>query len=215
MTGAHARRESPRGCTGLGSPISLHCWPALGCLNMPYVLPADAFSAPTYIVLDLPQPACAEVLALRQRFDLYQASLPPEITVAGSSGVGTVAQGQDPVHVFRAIEAVARRNLPFACSFESMRRFPGVPVFWLSPRDRAPFDALHRALLDSDIKFDASPFPFNPHCTISSTIDLSKHQETELLAAPVPQMEFLLAELRVYQVAARQAHLLQSFALGG
>ena len=182
---------------------------------MPYVLPADAFSAPTYIVLDLPQPARTEVLELRQRFDLYQASLPPEITVAGSSGVGTVAQGQDALHVFRAVEAVARRHRAFACTFESMRRFPGVPVFWLSPRDRAPFDALHRALLDSGIKFDTSPFPFNPHCTISSSNELSKRQETELLSSPVPQMEFLLEELRVYQVAGGQAHLLQSFSLGG
>lgn len=182
---------------------------------MPYVMPADVFSAPTYIVLDLPQPACAEVLAMRQRFDQYQAGLPPEITVAGSSGVGTIAQGQDPLHVFKAVAAIARRHLPFACSFESMRRFPGVPVFWLCPRDRAPFDALHRALLDSGIKFDGSPFPFNPHCTISSTIELSKHQETELLTSPVPQMEFFLDELRVYQVAGREAHLLQSFALGG
>lgn len=182
---------------------------------MPYVMPADTFSAPTYIVLDLPQPACAAVLELRQRFDRYQASLPPEITVAGSSGVGTVAQGQDALHVFRAVEAVARRQPPFACSFDSMRRFPGVPVFWLSPRDRAPFDALHRALLDSGIQFDASHFPFNPHCTISSTTELSKHQETELLTSPVPQMEFFLDELRVYQVAGGQAHLLQSFALGG
>lgn len=181
---------------------------------MPCFVPADVFSTPTYIVLDLPQPVCAEVLAMRQRFDLYQAGLPPEITVAGSSGVGTVARGQAPSHVFRAIEAVAQRHLPFACSFESMRRFPGVPVFWLCPRDRAPFDALYRALLESDIKFDASPFPFNPHCTISSTVEHSKHQEAELLASPVPQMEFFFDELRVYQLAGRQARLLQSFKLG-
>lgn len=181
---------------------------------MPNFIPADRFSAPTYIVLDLPQPVCAEVLEMRQRFDRYQAGLPPEITVAGSSGVGTVAQGPDPLTVFSAIEAVARRHRPFTCSFESMRRFPGVPVFWLCPRDRAPFDALHRALLESGIKFDASPFPFNPHCTISSTVELSKHQEAELLASPVPQMEFLLDELRVYQVAGGQARLLQSFRLG-
>jgi 2'-5' RNA ligase len=181
---------------------------------MPNFMPADVFSVPTYIVLDLPQPVCAEVLEMRQRFDLYQAGLPPEITVAGSSGVGTVSQGQDSLTVFRAIEAVARRHRPFTCSFESMRRFPGVPVFWLCPRDRAPFDALHRALLESGIKFDASPFPFNPHCTISSTVKLSKHQEAELLASPVPQMEFLLDELRVYQVTGGQARIRQSFKLG-
>lgn len=177
-------------------------------------MPADAFLAPTYIVLDLPQPVCTEVLNIRQRFDLYQASLPPEITVAGSSGVGTVALGQDPLHIFQAIAAVARQHPPFICSFESMRRFPRVPVFWLCPRDRAPFDALHSALLGSGIKFNASPFPFNPHCTISSTVELSKHQESELLASPVPQMEFLLDELRVCQVAGGQAQMLQSFKLG-
>ncbi len=77
-----------------------------------------------------------------------------------------------------------------------------------------PFDALHRSLLESGIKFYASPFPFNPHCTISSTVEHSKHQEAALLASPVPQMEFVLEELRVYQLTGCQAHLLQSFKLG-
>lgn len=50
---------------------------------MPNVMPSELFSAPTYVVLDLPLVAAEEVTILRARYDPYEANLPPEITVAG------------------------------------------------------------------------------------------------------------------------------------
>lgn len=95
-----------------------------------------------------------------------------------------------------------------------MHRFPGVPVFWLKPRDRLPFDALHRALLESGVRFSSSPFVFTPHCTISATVELSKEQESELLCYSIPKLDFVLDKLSLYELVGGQAHLLQSFPLG-
>ncbi|MGC1174944.1 2'-5' RNA ligase family protein [Polaromonas sp.] len=181
---------------------------------MPNAMPSELFSAPTYIVLDLPSLAAEEVTALRARYDPYEANLPPEITVAGSSGAGTLAEAQSATDVFAALARIARRHAPFVCAFESMQRFPGVPVFWLKPRDRLPFDALHSALLESGVRFSSSPFVFTPHCTISATVELSKEQESELLCCSIPKKDFVLDKLSVYELVGGQARLLQSFPLG-
>jgi hypothetical protein len=84
----------------------------------------SVFTAPTYIVLDLPPAVGAEVIALRSRYDAFEAQLPPEITVAGSSGVGVLAEQQDAEHVFQAIQHVGQQHLPFVSAFVSMERIP-------------------------------------------------------------------------------------------
>lgn len=173
------------------------------------------FTTPTYIVLDLPFPVSACVTALRSRFDAFEAQLPPEITIAGSSGVGVLAENQDAEQVFKAIQRVGQMHLPFISAFVSMERFPSVPIFWLKPRDRAPFDALQSALVAAGIRFCANPFPFNPHCTISATVELTDLQESELLSTPIPEQEFVLAELCVYQLTDGRACLLRSFVFPG
>lgn len=169
------------------------------------------FSAPTYIVLDLPPAVADKVTALRQRFDTFEAGLPPEITIAGSSGLGPLAASQDPTMVFAALERVGRKHLPFATSFVSVERFPGVPIFWLKPRQREPFDALQSARLAEGVLFESSPFPFNPHCTISATVDLTVEQEIELLNMTIPTQAFELTTLDVYQLIEDRAVLLRSF----
>ena len=61
------------------------------------------FGAETYIVLDLAGPGAAEVRQVRRTHGYdYRGALPVEITVAGSSGLGTVAPDQRAVDVFAA-----------------------------------------------------------------------------------------------------------------
>ena len=45
---------------------------------------------PSYIVLDIPSPMAEEIRRLRSRFDAVRASLPAEITLTGSCGVGLI-----------------------------------------------------------------------------------------------------------------------------
>ena len=82
------------------------------------------FSAPTYVVLDVPAPVSEHVNALRRRYDRKTARLPAEITIAGSSGIGVLSPFQQPEPVFGALERVARDGLPFTTSFIQMSKFP-------------------------------------------------------------------------------------------
>ena len=173
------------------------------------------FKAPTYIVLDLPSPIKEWGSAVRSKFDAYQAQLPPEITVAGSSGIGVLSKNQEADVVFRAVEKVAMEFLPIHTAFVSIERFPSVPVFWLKPMDRVPFDMLHRALPAAGIKFIPSPFPFNPHCTLSSTVEHNDEEVRELLELSVPKKSFVLETLNMYQLVENRAIMLRSFPLGG
>lgn len=169
------------------------------------------FKAPTYIVLDLPPPIREWVSAVRSKFDAYQAQLPPEITVAGSSGIGVLSENQESEFVFRAVEKVASEFLPIHTAFVSIERFPKVPIFWLKPRAREPFDLLHKALTAADIKFCSNPFPFNPHCTLSSTVQHCDERVSELLELSVSRKSFVLATLSIYQLVDNRAILLRSF----
>lgn len=169
------------------------------------------FSAPTYIVLDLPPTVGGEVIELRKRFDEYEANLPPEITLSGSSGIGVLCANQDAELVLKAVERVGRKYLPFSTSFVSMERFLGVSIYWLKPKDREPFDTLQMALIAEGIRFESSPFPFNPHCTISATVDLTEEQEHELLNIAIPRQEFVMNTIGVYQLVEGVAVPMRSF----
>lgn len=173
------------------------------------------FTAPSYIVLDLPAAQGAELISIRSRFDAYTASLPPEITVAGSSGIGTIAADQNADQIFEIVECVGQEHLPFVTSFVSIERFSGTYVFWLKPKDRNPFDALQRSLLEGGIKFLSHPFLFNPHCTISTNHLLTQTQINNLLNTPFPKQEFFLSTLSVYQLVEGRASLLRTFSFSG
>ena len=169
------------------------------------------FSVPTYIVLELPPEIASKVSVLRSRYDSNTAKLPAEITIAGSSGIGTLAANQNAEETIRSIQHVAHKHLPFLTAFASIEQFPNTQIFWLKPRDRKPFDALQNAFVAAGIKFFANPFPFNPHCTISAKATLSTRQESELRAISIPTEEFVLSTLCLYQSVQGKASLLKSF----
>ena len=63
------------------------------------------FKHDSYIVLDIPSPVKEKIYEIRNYHkDTLRASLPVEITVAGSSGVGVIEPGQDKSFVFNTIK---------------------------------------------------------------------------------------------------------------
>lgn len=186
----------------------------LDCATVSHREQTLMFSAPTYIVLELPSGVGFKVSELRARYDQDTARLPSEITIAGSSGLGTLSADQNPEEAIEVIQGIARQHLPFYSAFVSMERFPGTQIFWLKPRERDPFDALQRALVAAGLRFNPNPFPFNPHCTISAKSSLSEVQAQELLTLTIPSDEFLLTELCLYQLIQGRAQRLRSFDFG-
>ncbi len=155
------------------------------------------FETDTYAVLDVPEPFASAVMAIRvQHRDDLRSALPAEITVAGSSGVGEFEPGQNPDEVFATLDHIARDTAPIEASFGSTLRFPGTDIFVLTLEDEQPFEALHRCIAKSGIRFKSCPFGFMPHCTLTSRSPISDDEANDLLRVRIPG-KFVLDTLSV------------------
>lgn len=125
------------------------------------------FETNTYAVLDVPEPHAGAVMAVRIRHrDEFRSSLPVEITVAGSNGVGEFEPGQSERDVFSVLDAIAAETDPIETSFGPGDRFLATDVFFLTVVDEHPFHELHARIANSPIRFRQCPFPYRPHCTL-------------------------------------------------
>jgi 2'-5' RNA ligase len=105
--------------------------------------------------------------------------------------------------VYRAISEVARRFAPIRTHFVSVARFPDTGLFYYQPDDAAPFAELQKALVETKLNFNTSPFPFTPHCTIADFGELTDAILTEMMQLPVPKQEIILDTLSVYTLDGR------------
>ena len=160
------------------------------------------FPHPTYIVLELPSPVDAEIQRLRRHYDPHLATYPAEITVAGSSGLGTLGPEEDYDAVLGTLQTLARVHLPIRMRFVATRRFASGPVIWLAPEDPAPFVALHQGIAQSGLSFRPHKFPYTPHCSLT-TSELDPEKTKALLAEPFPRDPFALTRLSLYAVVDR------------
>lgn len=149
-----------------------------------------------YVVLDVPKPVASLVSEARRRFSPLRAEYPVEITIAGSSGVGPIDPDQDEGFVFSTLGQIASTTAPIQVRFDRVQRFDGTTLYYLAPEDRRPFDELHERIAHCGIDFGDSPFPFNPHCTISG-VELSEAQQSEIESVRV-ERPFVIERLAVY-----------------
>ena len=171
------------------------------------------FEHPAYLVLELPKFIGARVLDIRRRYDPLLAALPAEITVAGSSGIGTIAPDQDARAVCQALSQVASEHLPISSRFVGISRFTTGPVVWLQPADPDPFIAIQQALVATGIHFNTHKFSYTPHCSLSSC-NLAPGVVEALLREDFPQEAFELSVLALYKVVNGEASLVERFLPG-
>jgi 2'-5' RNA ligase len=122
-----------------------------------------------YLVFDLPNTSWVDIImAMRRDIEPIRAKLPVEITVVGSSGVGTFSEENDPEVLIKTVKEIAQSHPPFSVSFKDVRSF-GDFVFWLAPDNVEPFISFQNKLIASGIKFRATRNPtYTPHCTIAA-----------------------------------------------
>ena len=156
------------------------------------------FDRDTYIVLELPEPIASMVRKIRaEQGDDFQVSMPTEITVVGSSGVGCIAQDQDPDELFKVIDEIAANTPPIIVSFDKVQRFPGTDIVVMKLTDDTLVRSLHQRFVDSGIKFQVTAFPYEPHCTLRSRTPLTD-KEMEKLSKLKIEGSFTLRTLSVY-----------------
>lgn len=156
------------------------------------------FETNTYVVLDVPEPIASSVMAVRVRHrDEFRSSLPVEITVAGSNGVGEFDADQPHQDPFAVLTAIAAETRPIEASFGRVDRFPGTDVFFLTLDDERPFHELHGRIATSPIRFKPCPFSYQPHCTLRDRTPISDEEVADLLAVEI-HGSFVLDTLSVY-----------------
>lgn len=171
---------------------------------------------PTYIVLDIQGAMAERIRSIRARFDPERSTMPAEITVTGSSGLGHLVPGQPLADVSAEIDRIAGRFMPFTASFSKVERFPETEIYYLTLSDPAPFLAIHKAFAESSIGFQPCPYPFHPHCTLKLRSTPSDTELLELLFLDAPKESFTLSSLSLYALPdVRTCERLHSARLGG
>jgi 2'-5' RNA ligase len=121
-------------------------------------------------------------MSIRKHYkDEFRASLPIEITIAGSSGNGVIESGQDSSEVFSILDSIAKSTKDIKATFGKVLRFPNTNIFVFTLADEEPFRALHKQIAESGIRFKQSLFPYTPHCTLRSLSPVSEQEANELL----------------------------------
>jgi 2'-5' RNA ligase superfamily len=154
---------------------------------------------PTFIVAELPEAIATWVKSVRQELEPGIAHMPCEITLAGSSGVGPLKIGQKLEDIKRILSELLEQHLPFESRFLRINHFPNSEIFFLEPA-REPFDELHSLIVNSNLEFEANPFPFNPHCTLKGFTPLQPEDRERLEQLVVPVEPFLIRSVSVYEI---------------
>jgi len=154
---------------------------------------------PAAITLTLPLAITSSIRVLRASYDPYAASLPVEITLIGSSGVGVIEPGQEIEKIIEQIRDVASQFKPFSMSFSRITSFPNTDIYYLEPGEREIFDDMHSALSKMQIRFRPNPFPYNPHCTIRARGELTSEASTKILNESFVRDEFIVDALEVFE----------------
>jgi len=120
---------------------------------------------PTYFIAELAGDVVELVRSMRNRYNPDNVFWPADITIAGSSGVGTLRYDQSMDQVIEALIPVVTKLKFSKVDFIGIERFPDTGIYYLKP-ERSKFDQMHRAAISSEIKFNDNPYPYNPHCTL-------------------------------------------------
>ncbi len=138
------------------------------------------------VILEVPEPTASRVRSIQARHGYGQsAELPIHVTLVGSNGIGDMILEGDPGATFARIDAIAAATAPIVASFGAVIRFPRTDTFALTLADDGRVTALHEAIARSELRFDPSPYPFQPHCTITSDRPVSSADAAQLLALRV------------------------------
>jgi 2'-5' RNA ligase len=160
----------------------------------------SSYRVPAYVVLEIPPPIRDAIQSIRESLRTVAARLPVEITVAGSSGIGPIPAGTNRSETEIRLQGAVAGLAQFRARFEEVRCFPNTNIFYLAPQDRRPFDRLHEALKASEIAFDPSPWPYNPHCTLRGGPMVEGISAEDIFGLSFPKEEFAIDSISIYEL---------------
>ncbi|MGV3710417.1 MAG: 2'-5' RNA ligase family protein [Gemmatimonas sp.] len=139
-----------------------------------------------YIIVELPGEAGERVRAIQEKFDPKLAKLnPPHLTLAGSSGVGSIPADTPVAELRAALEPIARSTPAMSLPLLPPIRFMQTSIVVLPMDPHGPLRTLHERIARSGLTFKPARFMFTPHVTMSFFPTLTYAAERELLAVRV------------------------------
>ena len=123
-----------------------------------------------------------------------------EISLTGSCGLGGIVPGQDPKAVFAEIDRIAAESVPFEAEFSRICRFRNTGIYYFAVSEPCRFEALHRRLAESSIRFLPNAWPYEPHCTLKLRGNMTEDEEVELLDLELPPNRFTINTLSLYEL---------------
>lgn len=145
---------------------------------------------PTYLIAELGGDVVELVRSMRSRFNPDNVLWPADITIAGSSGVGTLEYGQSLDEVIEIMTPIIAKLAFTKVVFTGIERFPNTGIYYLNPiRDR--FDEMHKAIVLSGLAFSDNPWPYNPHCTLHWKDENTAEIEAFFKTVEIPSDSFI------------------------
>lgn len=140
---------------------------------------------PTYLIAELGGDVIPVVSSLRNRFSPSHILWPVDVTITGSSGIGTIKEGQNVNMVVEYLEPIVIKHSFTDIKLRSIARFPNTGNYYFAPQ-RENFDILHRAVATSKVLFNANRWPYTPHCTLRSGPDATDECDALFRSMDIP-----------------------------
>jgi 2'-5' RNA ligase len=109
-------------------------------------------------------------------------SLPPHITLVGSSGVGPFAAEYTAAELRECLAPICASTPPLVLPFDPPHRFPQTDIIVLPLRPHGPLRELHDRLAGCGLRSARARHAFTPHVTLTFYKTLTREVERELLA---------------------------------
>ncbi|MGQ0648384.1 MAG: 2'-5' RNA ligase family protein [Gemmatimonadaceae bacterium] len=130
----------------------------------------------------------AQIRDIQRRYDPKLAnSLPPHITIAGSSGVGPIPAAIGVQELRDRLEPICKSTPPLTLSLQKPHRFMQTDIVVLPLDPHGPLRSLHERIAGSGLPFARPRFSFTPHITLSFYRTLEPRDARQLLALRIDE----------------------------
>lgn len=141
-----------------------------------------------FVIAEIGGEVGERIRGIQRQFDPKLAnSLPPHVTIAGSSGVGPAAADTKVEELLRRLEPVCQATPPLTLALRRPHRFMQTDIVVLPLDPNGPIRALHEGIAASGLAFSRARFTFTPHVTLSFYRTLEPHEARQLMAIRIEE----------------------------
>jgi 2'-5' RNA ligase len=135
-----------------------------------------------FVIAEVEGALGARIHEIQSRVDPKLArSLPPHITLVGSSGIGPYSAEYSPAELRAHLTPICASTPPLVLPFDQPHRFPQTEIVVLPLRPHGPLRVLHDRLATCGLRSSQARHAFTPHVTLSFYRTLTRDVERELL----------------------------------